>query len=397
MAPLRTLLVAFSLVSLSQAADVSLTTLDGKKQIGEIVSLDGKELVFKTASGSQTFEVTKINAIDVTPAKDPAPGTKWIEVELLDGSQFRCSDFKIKSKTAVLTLLGSGQVIEIPASTMLYMIRDISDAKMKQAFRDILSKRGKRDIWIVAKNESLDGLLGTFGDGDPKGETITFETETNPEKLNIQLNRVYGMIFNPPAIQVAQTVCKVIDAGKNLMYAKAITIGENKTYTVESVTGVKIEYPSVNSLSKLDFSAGSLLYLSNADPVKVEQSSTEGVPEPFRRDRNLDNTPLMINKVKYAKGLALHSRTVLTYDLGGKYKLFQAIAGVDDCVEGESKVTLTIEADFKPIFKEVITKRDKPKVLSLAMLNVKELRITVESDFLDLGNQVNLVDAKVLK
>ena len=39
----------------------------------------------------------------------------------------------------------------------------------------------------------------------------------------------------------------------------------------------------------------------------------------------------------------------------------------------------------------------QPKALNLAVLNVKQLRITVESDFLDLGNQVDLVDAKVLK
>jgi hypothetical protein len=70
---------------------------------------------------------------------------------------------------------------------------------------------------------------------------------------------------------------------------------------------------------------------------------------------------------------------------------------VDDCVEGDSKVILTIEADFKPVLREVVRKSDPPKRLNLSMLNVKELRITVESEFLDLGNQVNLVDAKVMK
>ena len=57
----------------------------------------------------------------------------------------------------------------------------------------------------------------------------------------------------------------------------------------------------------------------------------------------------------------------------------------------------TIEADFKPVFKQVIKKGDPPKPLNLTVLNVKELRITVESDFLDLGNQIDLADAKLLK
>ena len=88
-------------------------------------------------------------------------------------------------------------------------------------------------------------------------------------------------------------------------------------------------------------------------------------------------------------------RRALSGRAGGM--LIEAIAGVDDSVEGDSKVTLTIEGDLKPLFTGIIKKGDKPKLLNLPVLNVKELRITVESDFLDLGNQVDLGGAKVRK
>jgi len=397
MASLRLLALALCLGSCSFAAD--LVTHEGKKASGEIVAIDAKELTLKTASGLDTYELTRLSQVDVPPApKDPAPGTKWIEVELIDGSQFRCADFKMKGKIATLTFLGTKQTLDIPANTLLYMIRDLSDAKINQAFRGILSKRGKRDIWIFPKGDSLDATTGTFDDADDKGENIQFELEANGEKLNIQTTRIYGMIYNqPPGVLLAQTVCRVIDSNKNIIFAKNFILSADKTFTVETVTGAKIVYPSMASISKFDFSAGSLMFLSNAEPTKVDLSSTEGIPEPYRRDRNLDNGDLKMGSVKYSKGLALHSRTQLTYDLGGKYKTFQAIVGVDDCVEGESKSTLIIEADFKPIFTEVIKKGDKPRALNLNVLNVKQLRITVESDFLDLGNQVDLADAKLLK
>jgi len=397
MALLRTLLLLAGMASFAHAAD--LTTLDGKKSTGDIVSIDDKQVVFKAKGGNETFELTKLSAIDISARSSDTPiGTKCLEVELVDGSQFRCAEFKIKNKTAILTLLSPKITVELPASLLLYMVRDLSDPKINQTFRGILSKRGKRDIWIIQKGEALDGVNGTFGDGDAKGETINFEFEATGEKQNIQMKRIYGMIFNPPPIVVAATVCRVTDGGKNVLYAKSLTVTEKNGLTVETITGLKVEYPSIDSVAKLDFSAGSMLYLSNLDPIKVEQSSTEGVPEPYRRDRNLDNDELSINRTKYPKGISLHSRTVLTYDLGGKFNQFQAIAGVDDCVEGgESKATLTIEADFKPIFKEVIKKGEMPKSLNLTVLNVKQLRITVYSEFLDLGNQVDLVDAKLLK
>lgn len=398
MAPIRTLLLLCSVVSLAPAAE--LITLDGKKSTGEIVSIDAKQVVFKTAIGTEKYESTTLSSIEIIAnPKDPIAGKKSIEVELVDGSQFRCSEFKITGKTAALTLLGSRQTIELPASTLLYMIRDVGDPKLNQAFRGFLSKRGKRDLWILLKkNESLDVLEGTFGDGDDKGEAINFELALNGTKNLVPFSRIHGMVFNqPPTVEVSQTVCKVIDANKNAIFARSFAITDNKKLIVETVMGVKIEYPSIDSIARFDFGAGSLRYLSNLDPVKVEQTSTDGPAEPYRRDRNLDNEEIKIGGVKFAKGLALHSRTILTYDLRGEYKLFQAVAGVDDCVEGESKATLTIEADFKPVFKQVIKRGDKPVPLNLAVLNVKQLRITVESDFLDLGNQIDLADAKVRK
>lgn len=401
---IRTLLPLLLIVSISNAAE--LVTLDGKKSSGEIVSVDAKELVFKTASGNETHELTKLSAIEISNPKNAAVGAK-IEVETVDGSKFRCEDFKIKKDVATLTLLNTKLTFDVPLSRVLYMVRDLSDPKHEQAFRGILSKRGKRDIWVVLKpDNSLDGLTGTFGDGDAKGENINFEMEANAQKLSIQMSRIYAMILNPETKELGQTVCKVIDANANILYAKSLTVTAKKTVEIETVTGAKIEYPNMGSLAKLDFSEGSQLYLSNAAPIKVEQTSTEGIPEPYRRDRNLDNGELKIRledtkemkfvEQKFDKGLALHSRTVLTYDLGGKYKLFQTVAGVDVTVEGESNATLIIEGDFKPIFKGVITKA-KPQVLNLSVLNVKQLRITVESEFLDLGNQVNLGNARVLK
>jgi hypothetical protein len=278
------------------------------------------------------------------------------------------------------------------------MIRDVSDPKLNQAFRGFLARRGKRDLWIVAKGETLDAVPGTFGDGDDMGDSVSFEFEANNQKVSIQVSRIYGMIFNqPPGIQAAQTVCRVVDSQSNVLFAKALDFKENKPLVVETVMGVRVEYPTIDGISKFDFSAGAMNYLSDLTPEKIDLSSTEGVPEPYRRDRNLDNETMMIDKVKYPKGLALHSRTVLTYRLDGKYKIFEAVAGVDDSVVGDSKVLLIIEGDLKPLFNGVVKKGDKPKMLNLAVLNVKELRITVDSDLFDLGNQVNLGAAKVRK
>jgi len=400
----RTAFVVLAAAGLARAAE--LTTLENKKATGEVVAITADGLVFKTASGEDKYELTKLATVEI--AKEKSAAGKYVTVSLIDGSEFRCADFKIKGQNAELTLQGNNKVIQFPANRLLYMVRDISDAKLNQDFRGLLSKRGKRDMWILFKQgkgkdspDYLDAITGTFGAGEANGESIKFEFDTSDAKETaVQMTRVYGMILAPPPsaeVKISQTLCRITDANKNTVVAAAIKITDKKSVEVETATGVKIEYPTINDVARLDFAAGALQFLSNLNPTQVQQSSTEGIPEPYRRDRNLDNDDIKMAGVKYPKGLALHSRTVLTYDLDGQYKIFEAMAGVDDCVEGDSTVTLTIEGDFKPIFKEVVKKGDKPRALNLSIVTVKKLTITVESDFLDLGNQVDLGGAKVRK
>jgi hypothetical protein len=400
MAHFRILLIFLGIAGLARGAELTLLTDPQKKTAGEVVAINADGLTFKTAAGEEKHELTKINVVEIAKEKGPGSGAKFQTVTLVDGSEFRCSDFKIKGKNVEITLLGSNQVVVFPSNRLLYMIRDLSDPKLNQDFRGILSKRGKRDIWILHKDKDqlLDGIPGTFGKADDKGETIEFEMESGDKTVSIANARLYGMIFAPPNdMKISQTICRVVDVNGNAIVAGSIAISEKKSVVVETVTGVKLEYPALAGIARLDFGAGAVQYLSNLNPSKLIQSSTEGIAEPYRRDRNLDNDDIKIGGIKYPKGLALHSRTELTYDLDGQYKIFEAVAGVDDCVEGESKVTLTIEGDFKQILKEVIKKGDKPRALSLPIATVKKLTITVESDFLDLGNQVDLAGAKVRK
>jgi hypothetical protein len=198
------------------------------------------------------------------------------------------------------------------------------------------------------------------------------------------------------------------------------------------VDGVRVKYGNAQMLHRLDFSKGKRTYLSDLEPASVEQTSTEDRVEHYRRDKNLDDGPLRLAGRSFAKGLALHSRTVLVYNIGGEYKDFKAWLGVDDQVGGDSQAQVTIEGDGKVLFATEVRRKDErlrpeyaevlavaapvgfpgfvpwpalgktlqaggPIPVALDVRGVKQLRITVSSEFLDLGNHVDLADAKVSK
>ena len=137
-------------------------------------------------------------------------------------------------------------------------------------------------------------------------------------------------------------------------------------------------------------------------------------PEPIRstyqRDKNLDKRPIQLmtdpaigKKETFPKGLTLHAKTMITYELKGQYKVVPGDGrrgrGPGNGPPSHVKITIDDAAAGANLFKGSIKKGDKPVDLNLNVQNVDRLRITVESEgtVTDLGNQVSLANARVLK
>ena len=420
----RILLVALALAPAAPAAE--LATLDGKKLTGEIVSISGNELTFKTQAGEEKLLVTTIAAITTGPApKQLDSGKKHTTVELTDGSLFRCTEIAIKGESVELKLLSPGttgpkamtpRTMTVPMRPAVYAInREAGDLKLDQDFRNLLRTRGRFDLFVFKKKgtndqgkeiDLLDVTSGTFGPGDAQAGTIQFKAEKDKDFGPTRMNQLAGMIFAQKLDAVPPAICKVIDSDGNELTAAAVA-RTPKGFTINTVSGVTIELDAAQ-VSKFDFAAGSVKFLSDLDPVALELSGTD--PEPYQRDKNLDKRPIQIfldpaagKTETFPKGLTLKAKTMITFELKGQYKTFRAVAGVDADKENEapSQVKLTIDDAGAGVnlFKGAVKKGDKPLDLNLNVTNVDRLRITVESDgtVTDLGNQVSLGNARVLK
>jgi NPCBM/NEW2 domain len=418
-----TFLVVASFVPTALAAD--LTTLDGRKLSGEIVSIAGNDLTFKpTTGGEEKFLVTTIGAITTgPPPKGLESGKKYTLVELMDGSTFRCQAIAVKGKLLEMKLLGtSPRTISVlyrdddGRGTVFSVNREVGDLKLEQDFRGIMRERRKaKDVWIKkdkikdangADVERLDSVAGTFGDGDDSASTIKFIIDGQSEVTVLRMNVVAGLILNQKLPEKAPppALCKVIDADGNELIAASV-VRLPKGYTVTTVAGMKIDLDD-KQVSKFDFAAGSVKYLSDLEPVALDESGTD--PEHYQKDKNLDKQPIHLvtdpatgRADVFPKGLTLKAKTVLTYELKSAYKTFRALAGVDADKQNEapSQVKITIDDGMAVLWSGVVKKGEKPKDLNLSVQNVDRLKITVESDgsVTDLGNQVSLANARVLK
>jgi hypothetical protein len=168
---------------------------------------------------------------------------------------------------------------------------------------------------------------------------------------------------------------------------------------VKTVSGVDVSYTSAQAVAALDYGQGNIAYLSDLEPVVAAPDRDTGDPRfTLLRDRNQANEPLRLDNVAYSKGLWVYTDTALTFNLGGDFREFKAVVGLDEALtNATSAAKVTVEADTQVVFSETVKRTDKPRVLTLDVKSAKQLKISVEADTPYNGGQVIFADAKLQK
>ncbi|HKI33652.1 MAG TPA: NPCBM/NEW2 domain-containing protein [Gemmataceae bacterium] len=400
----RALLLFVVCVSVALAADPpELRPLKGEKFKGDLVSLNEKEIVLQVNGKPVATPVEGTLQLDFRAPTSPT-GT-YTQVELADGSILRCSKVEFKNKDAVLTLL-SGQVATVPMALLGVVMQEANDVKLVAAWKELLgTTKRPYDVLVRKKADGKLGYLeGTFYDASAAGDTIQFKIKDEEAKENIGVAKIYGIVFSrQPDPNMPGRACEVLDAQGAKLFAKSVVLKEGK-FLVDTQCGARVEYPA-DALARLDYSKGKLTFLSDVEVsrVKLVQVARQGRTPEFRRDRNPDNTgDIRVAGKRYEKGLVMHAKTEVTFDLEGEYREFKAVAGIDDNVTqgSEEPVLLRIEGDGKELLTLNVTRKEGAKPINLNIKDVQKLRVVIDStpeNLLGLGSIVDLADAKVSK
>src|SRR4051812_33137353 len=171
----RALIAFLACTTFAFGADTArLRTLTGNTVEGELVSLSEKEVVLKAKEGNVTTPVAEVLDLEF-PGVLGQPTPKYIDVELADGSVLHCTGYTLKGKEVELKL-ALAQEVKIPLTAVSYFLNDAQEAKVREEWQALLGKKGNRDLIAVKDKEGkVNGLEGTFGDPDDKGEAIEFE------------------------------------------------------------------------------------------------------------------------------------------------------------------------------------------------------------------------------
>jgi hypothetical protein len=193
---------------------------------------------------------------------------------------------------------------------------------------------------------------------------------------------------------------------------------EDSLLELTTATGEKLTWPLAD-VSLADFSAGKLMYLSDIEPASTRCSPFIALPPSAslaseygqpRRDKSAFGGPPSLvmregetavarSAIKtFPKGLALRSRTEITYRLPSGFQRFIAIAGIEPATTTAGNVRLSIFGDDRALLETEVTGDQPPRPIQLNIANVKRLKILVDfGQNLDTGDWLNLCDARIAK
>ena len=405
------LLITLMAIAAGQDAEATVATLDGRAIAGAIQSWTVKEISVAAADGVVRLPAGEL--LDVRWARDAAKAAEATSVELIDGTRIPYADFTITKRMATFT----GRRFETPLSVPREAIRSIElrapTPFIATALEEIERKQAPGDSLVVSQrdSETMDYLTGVIG--DVTADQATFEWDG--DRVPVKRTKIAAMVFyqaRQPSLPEAVCELSLIDGSR--IVASDVSLREGRLH-VTTPAGVELETP-LEHVMRADFSAGKIAYLSDMKPSEVRWTPGLGVPEGGasarsqpRSDQTFSGSPLSLlwkddvarsrrDVRTYAKGLAVRSRTEITYRLPAGMKRFITVAGMDPDDSGHGNVRLEVRGDDRVLWEGVIEAGQVPVEIDVELGSARRLHLLVDyGEHLDFGDRLHLVEARVTK
>ena len=392
-------LASSMLLAADDAREVEATKLDGSQLSGPLASVSDGQLVLSDTDASRISLDELVSVRFTSPVKVPAEA---IEVRMVSGTVLTCSQLTTRGPNVSIESLRYGKAtLSLPRVASIRLAA--ANETLMTAWAEMLERENRRDRLVIVRKggEALSQSSGTIGSISDKAVNFVLDGEEIP--LNRQ--RVFGIVYARSPQARTEPLCRIDVGGGDTLLAKSVSV-KDAFASVTTLGGIKLSV-DVSAIQAMDFSSGKIRYLSDMEPREAKLTPFIQGDEafltlfPYRRDETVDRQPLRIGDREYARGLWIHSKTLLRYRIAGDYSRFQAVMGIDDEVarEGLGDVEVRITGDGKALHESRVKAGDAPVPLDLDVTGVRDLEILVDfgRKSASFGDWLDLADAKVVR
>jgi hypothetical protein len=254
----------------------------------------------------------------------------------------------------------------------------------------------RRDAVLLRNGDTLRGTVEGFA-ADPPAVRVKAAGESAATTL--PLSRVAAVAFDPTLARARKPkgpFARLVTAdGSRLSFATATA--DATTLKGTTTFGTTVEVPLADVVA-LDVLQGKATYLSDLKPKRTTVEGYNGVAWSWAADRTVKGHPLRLGSQTFDKGLGTHPRTTLVYDLSGKYRRFEALAGLDPVTGRRGAVEVRVLVDGRDGLTTALTAGTDAKAIAVDVARAKELTLVVDyGPGGDVQDDVNWGDARLIE
>jgi hypothetical protein len=298
--------------------------------------------------------------------------------------------------SAINLRVGDGQTLRFPLSALRAVwLRPSGDQTP-----DWLAGPRRRD---VIQSKSGDIAPGVIESIDAAKDVLRYQTDGKNQQT--EWARVAAIGFNTDLARVRKPKGPyyrlTLSDGSRLSAASVEFDGT--TWTAETLYKGTFRL-SPDRVVSVDVEQGKAVSLAELKPAKYEYTPFDGENYGWTADQNVLGRPLRLKlaggEATFDRGLGLHAECTLTYSLGGKYRRFEATAGLDsrDGRLGDAELVIQVDGMNRELPNGGhMSPATGSRALTLDVTGAKEMRIIVRKRSGGIVQDVvNLVEGRLI-
>ncbi len=260
-----------------------------------------------------------------------------------------------------------------------------------------------RDVLQLRNGDSIRGVLSGL-DAQATKPTFSFRPDQGAAR-KLSSEELTAIVFNPALARFKKPkgpYSRLVLANGSRVHLLQLTIADNRV-TGETLFGQKVELPLASILA-VDVLQSRADQVGDRKPKKVEQAGFLGVVWPWAANRSARGSQLQLptpgGVSTFDSGIGTHPRTVLTYDLGGKYQRFEALVGIapESALRSRAAVRIVVDGQVQKVPGLDLLAPGDALPVRIELQNAKELVLI--TDFAPGGEvpaDINWADARLIR
>ena len=275
-----------------------------------------------------------------------------------------------------LTVERGSEKLEVPLTSLAAVWFATPDGADPDRLRRRLAAQSRtQDVVLLRNGDTVEGSLRTL-DGR------TLRLDVNNKELTIERSKVAVLALNTDLVTTPKASGAsgrlVLRDGTRLSLTSA-SCKDGETLSGETPFRLAVRFP-IEDVVALDILGGPAVYLSELKAKKYEHVPYLGAAWPYVVDGSVDRRDLRLGGSTFDRGIGMHTESRLTYDLGGRYRRFEALVGLDDRTGkgGTARIRVLVDGKPKDIGDAELTGHGEPRAIRVDVSGAKELTIVAE-------------------